>query len=61
MEYTVLILLLPFLSFILIGLLLLYVLLGETGIWLTVTFAEAAACLLGIALYRRRCRGEERG
>ena len=47
--------------FILIGLLLLYVLLGETGIWLTVTFAEAAACLLGIALYRRRCRGEERG
>lgn len=47
--------------FILIGLLLLYALLGETGIWLTVTFAEAAACLLGIALYRRRCRGEERG
>ena len=47
--------------FILIGLLLLYVLLGETGIWLTVTFAEAAASLLGIALYRRRCRGEERG
>lgn len=39
--------------FVVLGMILLYILFKENGIWLIIPFAEACACLLGICLYRR--------
>lgn len=48
--------------FVVFWLAVLFFLLQETGIWLTIPFAEASACILGWFLYRRlRRRGKHEG